>query len=72
MTEENVEAVLKNGTGTPGITRRDLGKRGATLGAAVGAAWAAPMVFDSFSTPAAASGTAIGVLNGNLNTPVAA
>ncbi len=42
-----------------GISRRELGKRGGMLGAAVGAAWTAPMVFDSFSNPAAAAGTSL-------------
>ena len=38
-----------------GIGRREAVKRGAMVSGAVGAAWAAPMVFDSFASPAAAA-----------------
>ncbi len=42
-----------------GLNRREFGKRGAMLAAAAGAAWAAPTVYDSVSTPAAAAGTSL-------------
>ena len=42
-----------------GINRREALRRGSALTGAAGAAWAAPMVFDSFANPAAAAGTSL-------------
>ena len=55
MTEETANTTPETFSETPGLNRHELGKRGAMLGAAAGAAWAAPVVFDSFASPAAAA-----------------
>jgi hypothetical protein len=57
MADETVEASAKATDETVALNRREFGKRGAMIGGAVGAAWAAPLVIDSFSNSAAAAGT---------------
>lgn len=57
MTDEIAESNPDAPDARSGMNRRDAVKRGAMVTGAVGAAWAAPMVYDSFASPASASGT---------------
>lgn len=59
MTHEITESTPATAHEPSRMNRRELGKRGAMLGVAAGAAWTAPVVFDSFSNPAAAAGTSL-------------
>ena len=55
MGDENANASPDRASEGTRMNRRDLVKRGAVLGGVVGAAWTAPVVYDSFSSPAAAA-----------------
>ena len=55
MNEQSVDIGTASGTAPSGMNRREAVKRGAMVSGAVGAAWAAPVVFDSFASPAAAA-----------------
>ena len=59
MNEKNAQTNITSDVAPLGLNRREAVKRGALLGGAVGAAWTAPMVYDSFSTQAAAAGTSL-------------
>ena len=50
MNEKNAQTNITSDVAPLGLNRREAVKRGALLGGAVGAAWTAPMVYDSFST----------------------
>lgn len=55
MAQDSAATNLETTNLSSGINRREAVKRGAMVTGAVGAAWAAPMVFDSFASPAAAA-----------------
>ena len=55
MADEMQSGNQGSSDGPSGLDRRQFVKRGTLLSGAVGAAWAAPTVFDSFASPAAAA-----------------
>lgn len=71
MTDETAASNSERANKLSGMNRREAVKRGAMVTGAVGAAWTAPMVYDSFATPAAAAGTEVLKVDGNLTTTVA-
>ena len=54
MNEQSADTGTTSSTAPSGMNRREAVKRGAMVTGAVGAAWTAPMVYDSFASPAAA------------------
>ena len=54
MNEQNADDIVSSGAAPSGLNRREAVKRGAMVTGAVGAAWTAPTIFDSFASPAAA------------------
>lgn len=55
MDEDALRSDRQTDMEVSGIGRRELVKKGALAGGVVGAAWTAPMVIDSFASPAAAA-----------------
>ena len=54
MNEQSSDLSTTAGAAPSRLNRREAVKRGAMVTGAVGAAWTAPTIFDSFASPAAA------------------